>query len=80
MPYSDKSKKTLWDATHRAERTERFIKAARWADAQIEVLDRISPRAESRADLRKALIAQYLLDHYGTGLDRPKYTDPETLS
>ena len=76
MPYSDKSKKTLWDATHRADKLERLKKAARWADEQIRVLDSISPRAEKRADLRKALVSQYLRDHYGQGVERHFTPDP----
>ena len=75
MPYADPAKKRDWENTHRHAERERFKAAARWADTQIEVLDSISPRQESRRELRTALIRQYLLDHYGAGVDHAN-SDP----
>jgi hypothetical protein len=69
MPYKDPAEKRAWEESHRGEQRRRFKDAAAWADSQIALLDAISPRQETRRELRTALIDQFLRDRYGLGND-----------
>ena len=80
MPYKDPARKRAWDATHRPERRRRALDATAWADEQIRVLDAISPRKESRRELRKTFRVLYLSDGYRSreraATDPPASMDP----
>lgn len=78
MPYRNPFDKRKWEETHRHIERERFKLAAAWADSQIGLLDSLHPRPESRRELRRALIHQYLSDGYGSGVERPN-SDPASL-
>jgi hypothetical protein len=61
-PYADPLAKSLWEATHRKERGERYLRAARWAREQMKMLRQqgVVHTREEWKRLRIAFIHDYL--------------------
>jgi hypothetical protein len=65
-PYADPLAKSRWEATHRRDRGERFLQAARWARGQLKMLRQQGTvhTREERKRLRAALIQSYFSSGY----------------
>jgi hypothetical protein len=61
-PYADPQAKSRWEATHRRDRGERYLRAVRWARAQLKVLRQQGAvhSQEERKRLLVTLIHSYL--------------------
>jgi len=61
-PYADPLAKSLWEATHRRDRGERYLRAVRWAREQLKVLRQQGTvyTREERKRMFVSLIHNYL--------------------
>jgi hypothetical protein len=55
-PYADPQAKSHWEATHRRDRGERYLRAVRWARGQVKML-RQQGTVHTREEWKRLLVA-----------------------